>query len=507
MLASVQAMSHLGLDSQLIEVEADMHNGLPAFVIVGLANKAVDEAKERVRAALKNSRLHLPPKRITLNLAPADLPKNGSGFDLAMAAGLLAASGQIEPITSDKIFYGELALDGKTRAISGALATAQAAASHGIKSLFISASVATQAAMVKNITVYPVNDLFELYQHLLGEKLIPPYRNPKVISETTQADVDFSDIYGQQQAKRALEIAAAGNHNIIMSGPPGSGKTLLAKSLIGLLPSPSYSEMLEITRIHSLSGTKLDSIAHTRPFRSPHHTASNIAMIGGGQWPKPGEISLAHRGILFLDELAEYPRNVLEVLRQPLEDGTVTISRATASYQFPAQFLLVAAQNPCPCGYAGDNTQICSCSPAQLNRYKTRVSGPLLDRIDLQLQVNRIDTNQLLKNYSSESSEQVRSRVVSARLIQTKRFKGQLIQTNNEMNNANIKKYCILTSEVEDLARVALANMKLTARSYMRVLKVSRTIADLADSKQIQTEHFTEALQYRMAQPTTRYQS
>lgn len=497
MLAKVQAISHLGLDSQLIEIEADIHNGLPAFIIVGLANKAVDEAKERVRAALKNSRLHLPPRRITLNLAPADLPKNGSGFDLAMAVGLLISSEQIKPVGKDCIFFGELALDGSTRGIAGALATAQAAVQMGIKKLFVSADVASQAAIARNIEVYPVRNLFELYRHFLGEIKISPLKFRDLEKTRTQSDIDFLDIYGQDEAKRAIEIAAAGNHNILMSGPPGSGKTLLAKSLIGLLPAPSHEESLEITRIHSLAGVSKDSVVSTRPFRSPHHTASDIALIGGGQWPKPGEISLAHHGVLFLDELAEFPRHVLEVLRQPLEDGTVTVSRASASYQFPANFLLVAAQNPCPCGYAGDESQMCTCSVSTLNRYKNKISGPILDRIDLLITVEKTNTQQLLNGSSKESSKDVYKRVIAARKIQSDRFKNDPTNTNSEMNNSQIKLHCKLNNELERISQQALNSMGLSARAYIRALKVARTIADLDGSKEILTHHFTESLHYR----------
>jgi magnesium chelatase family protein len=497
MLAKINTISNIGLDCQLIVVEADMSNGLPGFMVVGLANKAVDEAKERVRSAIKNSGLNLPPRKITLNLAPADLPKNGSGFDLAMAVSLLLASKQINTIDKNSAFLGELGLDGTARPIAGALSLAQACVENNITELYISAGVAKQAALIEGITIYPVESLSQLYRHLIGESKIIPLNQTKIKPQDRLADIDLSEIYGQEQAKRAIELAASGNHNILLSGPPGSGKSMLAKSLIGLLPEPSYEESIEITKIHSLAGQSTDEIICNRPYRSPHHTASSVALIGGGQWPKPGEISLAHRGVLFLDEIPEFARNVLEVLRQPLEEGRVTISRASTTQDYPARFLLVAAQNPCPCGYAGDQENVCSCSPSQLNKYSSKVSGPLLDRIDIVVRVQRVKKSQLMNKVSSESSADVKKRVINARKIQQDRFRKDSISSNNEMTNKQIEKYCDLNESGKSLMEQAINNLKLSARAYMRVLKLSRTIADLDGSKSIETKHIAEALQYR----------
>lgn len=497
MLAKINTISNIGLDCQLIVVEADMSNGLPGFMVVGLANKAVDEAKERVRSAIKNSGLNLPPRKITLNLAPADLPKNGSGFDLAIAVSLLLASKQINTIDKNSAFLGELGLDGTARPIAGALSLAQACVENNITELYISAGVAKQAALIEGITIYPVESLSQLYRHLIGESKIIPLNQTKIKPQDRLADIDLSEIYGQEQAKRAIELAASGNHNILLSGPPGSGKSMLAKSLIGLLPEPSYDESIEITKIHSLAGQSTDEIICNRPYRSPHHTASSVALIGGGQWPKPGEISLAHRGVLFLDEIPEFARNVLEVLRQPLEEGRVTISRASTTQDYPARFLLVAAQNPCPCGYAGDQENVCSCSPSQLNKYSSKVSGPLLDRIDIVVRVQRVKKSQLMNRVSSESSADVKKRVINARMIQQDRFKKDSISSNNEMTNKQIEKYCDLNESGKSLMEQAINNLKLSARAYMRVLKLSRTIADLDGSKSIETKHIAEALQYR----------
>jgi len=494
MLAKISAPASVGIDSTTVQIECDLSNGLPGFSMVGLADKAVDESKERIRSAIKNSGLVLPPKRITLNLAPADLPKDGTAYDVGIAIAILVASGQIDS-PDDALFIGELSLDGAVRKVPGVLSAVLLAKSRGFKRVFIPKDSAAEAALAQGVEVYPTGSLHQLYQHLVGEVPLALLKRQPHRSEVQAAEFDLADVYGQEQGKRALEIAAAGGHNLILSGPPGAGKTLLAKALPGILPPLSYEEMIEVTRIHSLAGH--DGIAAKRPFRTPHHTASDVAIIGGGRFPRPGEISLAHRGVLFLDELPEFPRNVSEVLRQPLEDGYVTVARATGSLRFPAQFMLVATQNPCPCGYAGDPLRQCSCSLAQVNRYNRKISGPLIDRVDLFVSIVPVKHNKLLGAKSEVSSELVAKRVVAARKIQQARFKKNISCLNADMLPQQIKLHCQLDEAGLALAKQALASLGLSARGYSRTLKVARTIADLASSEQIGSEHLAEALQYR----------
>ena len=500
MLARTYAPALYGVDGRLVSIECDMTNGLPGLVVVGLGDKAVDESRERVRSAIKNSGLILPPKRITLNLAPADLPKDGSGYDVGMAVAVLAASGQIDPShLDDSLFLGELALDGSIRPAKGAVMAAQLTLEQSLTRLFVPVENAAEATMLLDAKVFAVSSLIELYRHLLGDKLLSPV-NPvvpplKPVVDTTP--VDLSHIYGQAAAKRAIEIAAAGGHNILLSGPPGTGKTLLAKAIMGLLPEPSLDEMIEITKLHNLVTNSETGIMRARPFRAPHHTASSTAMIGGGTKPRPGEISLAHGGVLFLDEMPEFPRSVLEVLRQPLEDGTITVARAAGVVTFPARFMLVGTRNPCPCGYLGDPSNRCRCPQTTITRYQKKLSGPLLDRIDISCDVARIDNESIIAGKSSEPSSIVAKRITSCRLLQLERLSGSEAHCNGHMTNHDIQIHCKINNKTARLAAFAMRQLGLSARGYARVLKVARTIADLDDSENIQSHHFSEAIQYR----------
>lgn len=506
MLAKVLSAAIVGLDAVPIEVEVDIAaQGLPSFTIVGLPDKAVEEARERVRSALKNSGADFPAKRITVNLAPADLPKEGPSYDLPIAVGLLIASGQLQADINNSFFMGELALDGRVRHTNGVLPIALLARDSHIENLYVPTSNAKEASYIKDINIFPVDNLGKLYLHLSKQSPISqqPYSPLNITHNNQSFDYDMKDIKGQEKAKRALEIAAAGGHNLLFKGPPGSGKTLLARTAPSVLPLLTFSEMIEITKIYSISGLLSDTgVVTKRPFRAPHHTTSHVGLIGGGTIPRPGEVSLAHRGILFLDEFPEFPRPVLEALRQPLEDGMVAIARSQGRVTFPARFMLIAAQNPCPCGYLGDNSHECTCSPGQIIRYQKKISGPLLDRIDLHVDIHAVKTEKLTAKEieENETSENIRLRVQKARDRQTTRFTDTPISSNTDMTSRDIKTYCPLSDECINLLRLAVDKLHLSARSYYRTIKVARTIADLANSKEITKDHLAEALQYRPRQ-------
>jgi magnesium chelatase family protein len=503
MLSKIKSAAILGIEAYEVDVEVDITFGIPMFSVVGLPDVSVKESKDRVKAAVKNSEYEFPPnKKITINLSPADRKKEGPSFDLPIAVGIMAAENSInKDKLKDYIIAGELSLDGAINTIKGCLSIALMAVKQKYKGVILPVANADEAAVVENTDIIPVKNLREVIDFLNGKLDILPHKIDllEIFAKSAQYHVDFSEVKGQQYVKRALETAAAGGHNLLMIGPPGSGKTMLARRFPSILPDMTIEESIETTKIHSVSGylKQKTSLIATRPVRSPHHTISDVALIGGGQIPRPGEVSMAHNGVLFLDELPEFNRNVLEVLRQPLEDGVVTIARAATSITYPARFMMLAAMNPCPCGYYTHPTKSCSCSSQQRERYISKISGPLLDRIDIHVDSPVVQYNDLASKTEAEPSSEIKKRVNKARKIQEMRFKGTKIYFNAHMGPKQIKKYCQLDNESQELLKKAIENLGLSARAYDRILKVSRTIADLEAKENIEPAHIAEAIQYR----------